>query len=71
MKPPKKGSLFEMVEFLLKIKVGTDHQMREDLEQQEQLQNLKAFWKENGKWITSSLLILFVNGSHKRMEIVE
>ena len=34
--------------------------MREDLEQQEQMQNLKAFWKANGKWITSSLLILFL-----------
>ncbi len=34
--------------------------MRDDLEQQEQMQNLKAFWKANGKWITSSLLILFL-----------
>ena len=34
--------------------------MREDLEQQEQMQNLKAFWKANGKWITSSLVLLFL-----------
>ena len=33
--------------------------MREDLEQQEQMQNLKAFWKANGKWITSSLILCF------------
>ena len=34
--------------------------MRDDLEQQEQMQNLKAFWKANGKWITSSLTLLFL-----------
>ena len=34
--------------------------MREDLEQQEQMQHLKAFWKANGKWITSSLILVFL-----------
>tara|TARA_B100000575_G_C23138960_1_gene662352 strand:- start:460 stop:1119 length:660 start_codon:yes stop_codon:yes gene_type:complete len=34
--------------------------MREDLEQQEQMQNLKAFWKANGKWITSILSLVFI-----------
>ena len=34
--------------------------MREDLEQQEQMQNLKAFWKANGTWIISSLILVFV-----------
>ena len=34
--------------------------MREDLEQQEQMQNLKAFWKANGTWIISSLTLLFL-----------
>ena len=34
--------------------------MREDLEQQEQMQNLKAFWKANGKWITSGLIVLLL-----------
>ena len=32
--------------------------MREDLEQQEQLAALKAFWATNRKWITSILVIL-------------
>ena len=32
--------------------------MREDLEQQEQLAALKAFWASNRKWITSILIIL-------------
>ena len=32
--------------------------MREDLEQQEQLAALKAFWASNRKWITSVLIIL-------------
>ena len=32
--------------------------MREDLEQQEQLAALKAFWASNRKWITSTLVIL-------------
>jgi predicted negative regulator of RcsB-dependent stress response len=32
--------------------------MREDLEQQEQLAALKAFWATNRKWITSTLVIL-------------
>ena len=34
--------------------------MREDLEQQEQMQNLKAFWKANGTWIITSLILLFL-----------
>jgi predicted negative regulator of RcsB-dependent stress response len=34
--------------------------MREDLEQQEQLAALKAFWATNRKWITSILVILVV-----------
>ena len=46
--------------------------MREDLEQQEQMQNLKAFWKANGTWIISSLiLVVFDRGFYKRMEIME
>lgn len=34
--------------------------MREDLEQQEQLAALKAFWATNRKWITSILIILVI-----------
>ena len=34
--------------------------MRDDLEQQEQMEKLKAFWKANGKLITSSLILLFL-----------
>ena len=34
--------------------------MREDLEQQEQMQNLKAFWKANGTWIIYSLILVFL-----------
>ena len=34
--------------------------MREDLEQQEQMQNLKAFWKANGKWISTILTTVLV-----------
>ncbi len=34
--------------------------MREDLEQQEQMQNFKAFWKANGTWIISGLILLFL-----------
>ena len=44
--------------FYVKIKVERIV-MREDLEQQEQMQNLKAFWKANGKWITSSSILCF------------
>ena len=29
--------------------------MREDLEQQEQMQNLRSFWKANGRWISTTL----------------
>ena len=34
--------------------------MREDLEQQEQMQNFKAFWKANGTWIISGLILVFL-----------
>ena len=34
--------------------------MRDDLEQQEQMQNLKAFWKANGKVLTSVITVVLV-----------
>ena len=34
--------------------------MRENLEHQEQIQNLNAFWKANGTWIIYSLILLFL-----------
>ncbi|MEY3981192.1 MAG: Tetratricopeptide repeat-like domain, partial [Pseudomonadota bacterium] len=34
--------------------------MREDLEQQEQLDAIKGFWQDNKKWIVPALVVVLV-----------